>query len=396
MTLCRFGFVAIMHQDQAYEMAIAVPVEGSQADEHIQRGASLPIMGVMGSKPQNKEKMMKKILVIASMMLLGSSGAWALTLAGEQIQNTVHLTYDVNGNTQTAIDANDGNGFVVDRKIDIQVVEEDVNKTVDVNPNQQDVDLTFTIANQGNDWQVYTLSIEQLASDDFDPTDCNASDSGGTHTLPYDVNISKEDNLTVKIQCNIPNTPTVEDDDNGTIRLIATANDKHGRPNQCENGDADIEDTVQNICADGTGTSGTAADGDYDGIHSDNGTYHVLSADLIASKTSCVLWDPVDLATNQKRIPGAVIRYAIQVENTGSADASTVTVTDDVPTYTTYGVGTSGLTQVARIVTETCNCASPGASNGDSISESGGTVTANFATISAGESECAYFDVTVD
>jgi hypothetical protein len=25
MTLCRFGFVAIMHQDQAYEMAIAVP-----------------------------------------------------------------------------------------------------------------------------------------------------------------------------------------------------------------------------------------------------------------------------------------------------------------------------------------------------------------------------------
>ncbi len=345
---------------------------------------------------------MKKVLIAASMMLIGSSGAWALTEAGVQIQNSVHLTYDVNGNSQTAIDANDSNGFLVDRKIDVQVVEEDQDKTVDVNPNQQDVDLTFTIANQGNDQEDYNLTMEQLTNDDFDPLNCeiDINDGNGYGNFPKTITIVKETNATVKVRCDIPNQGSgagqVEDDDNGTIRLIATASNDHGRPNQCENSDADIEDTVQNICADGTGTSGTAADVDHDGVHSDNGTYHVKSADLTASKTSCVVWDPVDEADNPKRIPGAVIRYAIQVNNNGSANASDVTVRDNVPTYTTYGVGTSGLTQIARIVTETCNCKNPGASNGDSISESGGTVTADFNTILAGESECAYFDVTID
>jgi uncharacterized repeat protein (TIGR01451 family) len=352
---------------------------------------------------------MRKILIAALGMLLGSSGAWALTQAGEQIKNTVQLTYTVGaaGNVQTPVDADDGDGFIVDRKIDIQVVENDINKTVDVSPNQQDVDLTFIIANQGNDEETYELTMENLVApdDDFSPSAAcliDIGDGNGYVAFSPTITIAKETNATVKVQCDIPNTPTVRDDYNATIRLIATANNLHNRPNQCEHSDPDTLGTVatdaQNVCADLIGTGG---DLNHDGIHSDNGTYHVKSADLTATKSSCVVSDPVNGTSNPKRIPGAVIRYEIEIKNNGSAEAKDVQVTD--PIKAQFG------TSAANLDIRTAACpgtdagthacaAKTGASEANANTSGAGTnsVTLDYNTVAAGSTECGFIEVTIE
>ncbi len=62
------------------------------------------------------------------------------------------------------------------------------------------------------------------------------------------------------------------------------------------------------------------------------------NANLVITKTSTVVSDGVS-ATNPKAIPGAVVRYTISVTNTGdqAVDASTIVITDPLPSTVTYG-----------------------------------------------------------
>ena len=62
---------------------------------------------------------------------------------------------------------------------------------------------------------------------------------------------------------------------------------------------------------------------------------------LTVRKTSEVLSDPVNGATNPKRIPGAVVRYSVNVVNggRGTVDASTLAISDPVPARTDLYVG---------------------------------------------------------
>lgn len=57
---------------------------------------------------------------------------------------------------------------------------------------------------------------------------------------------------------------------------------------------------------------------------------------LNVSKVSSVVWDPVNLNSNPKRIPGSIVSYTITVSNsgTGSVDASSLVITDVVPDNT--------------------------------------------------------------
>jgi uncharacterized repeat protein (TIGR01451 family) len=332
---------------------------------------------------------MKKIVIAAAVMLLGFVSVQADgTAANTDINNSVTLSYKVSGTTQTTVDATD-TGFKVDRKIDIYV--DTASTPVDVAPGAQDQNISFYVVNQGNDIEDYNLTVDStIAGDDFDPSSCTLSAS----TLPAGASFNVatgqltdmpiDGNATIVVTCNIPaaGTPHVVDDDNGTISLTAVID---GRTN--DSGIADDPAVVQNVFADGTGTD----DGNYDGTFSDRGTYHVKSADLTASKTSCVTDTRAFNSANPKRIPGATIRYAIQVNNTGSADATDVSTTDHLKTQLTYSA--------AYIREETCDCSSPSgtANEGDATtSNSGQDVTLNFGTISAGNSECAYIDATIN
>lgn len=65
-------------------------------------------------------------------------------------------------------------------------------------------------------------------------------------------------------------------------------------------------------------------------------TQKSANANLLASKTSTLLSDPINGTSNPKAIPGATIRYEIGVINTGTltVDANTIVITDPLPTAT--------------------------------------------------------------
>jgi len=357
---------------------------------------------------------MKKILVIASVMLLGMVAANAAgTAAGTQIDNSATLSYQVSGVNQTAV-ASNTDSFLVDNKIDFTVAHQDT-AAVTVVPGQTSAVLTFTVANNGN--KVQDFSLSSLANDNnpfgetdtFDATNVqvfvdsngNGVYDSGTDTATFIDELAPDTNVTVFIVSDIPSTQV--DGDVAEYTLIAqvaqggSAGSQGADITSDNSGTADNAMTEEIVFADAAGANGSTDGGAKNGKHSDNDAYKVVTAKIDVTKTSCVIWDPVNTSTNPHRIPGAVVRYAIDVNNTGSADATSASLSDTLSGNLTYGVpASSGLTAVSRIATETCNCTSPGASNGDTVSEAGGVVTANYGTVTAGTHECAYFDVTVN
>ncbi len=94
---------------------------------------------------------------------------------------------------------------------------------------------------------------------------------------------------------------------------------------------------------------------------------------------------------NPKAIPGAVIRYTITVANSGSEDATTVEVVDNVPSNTTFTAGTLylGAAQLTDGV--------QGDDEGDYNLTNVGAITVEVATLAAsGGSITITFDATVD
>ncbi|WP_456391520.1 hypothetical protein [Nitratifractor sp.] len=319
---------------------------------------------------------MRKKIAAAAAALLMATGAYATgTAAGTSIDNSVTLSYDVGGVAQTAVNSNTDT-FVVDRKIDVIVTAD--NTPLDVPPSAQDQNLSFTIVNQGNDTETFDLAgTYNLTGDDFDPQNCSIIDSGGNTVSS--VNLAEDANTTVYVSCDIPDNTQVQADDNGTVSLKATVN---GRTN--DSGDADDPTVVQNVFADGAGSDDNEHEGDY----SARGTYHIISPNLTASKSSCVIDDPVNGTTNPKRIPGATVRYVIEVKNEGNTDAENVQTIDTIDSH----LSITG----QEILSGACNCASPSGSSAGSASTSGQDVTLDFGTVAAGDTECAYITTTVN
>ena len=334
---------------------------------------------------------MKKILVIASTMLFGLIGAnAAMTAPGVSINNTATLSYDVGGVNQTDVNASDA-GFVVDRKVDVEVANTDPAKTVDVTPAAADQELHFTIANKGNDTEEYTLSYADLTApdDQYNPSNCQIDAGAGFVNFTTTITIAAETNATVTVQCDIPAQGTVHNDDNGTIVLTAAVN---GRTKA--NDDVDDPAVVQDVFADGAGETGDAA---YDGKHSDRGTYHVVSADLSLVKTSIVTEDPVHAAggaTQPHRIPGATVRYCFVVDNNGSADASNVNITDDFTADNKDKLTVVKAGHVVQANSTACDCAAVADASGDVSTAN--AIKTGAATVNANQRMCAYIEATVN
>jgi len=355
---------------------------------------------------------MKKILVIAGTMLFGFIGANATgTNYNIDINNNATLSYSVGGVSQTD-EVSNTDTFKVDRKVDTTVATTDTtNKIVvpgdNIAPQDNNKPLTFTVTNNSNGAQSYILEVSNLATgtatlagggtDNIDFTGdvkvCTDATCTGGNIAGTEIAFTEDQTITYYVFADIP--ANTADDSRASIALTATAVDTGTTtPMTDDKGIADDAATVQVVFAEGAGDA--AGDAQYDGKHSALSAYEVVTATVDASKTSCIIWDPVNLTTNPKRIPGAVVRYAVDVNNTGSADATSVSLSDGLQSDLSYGTSAPAPAAVARISTETCTCTNPGADNGDSISESGGTVTANYDTVAAGTHECAYFDVTIN
>jgi len=109
------------------------------------------------------------------------------------------------------------------------------------------------------------------------------------------------------------------------------------------------------------------------------------------SKSSCVINDPINLTTNPKRIPGATIRYAVEIRNTGGGSSSSAIALDTISSV--FNTATT-----PKVATGACSCATGGGV--DSGSVSGADVTINFGSVAAGSfvtptKECGYFEAII-
>jgi uncharacterized repeat protein (TIGR01451 family) len=290
----------------------------------------------------------------ASLALIALSSVGALqsafavgTPSGTSISNQATVDYSVGGVSQTQI-ASPTATFVVDSRIDLEVVRLNLVAPITARPNEQNVVATFTVTNSGNSTQSYQL----IASDPTNLTvfgnaesaalegalnlatawDANGDgdydlgeEAAGTGDLVADATVR------VFVLADIPATAV-----NGqfaSIRLTtraATAGSSGGTLANEDNG-VDIAGGVPQVVWADTGE---------DNSESVDNQYSILSATLSVVKSAVVISDPFNGTTNPKAIPEAVVEYTIDVTNSSPTTAATaVTVTDTIPANTTFVSG---------------------------------------------------------
>ncbi|MDP4574829.1 hypothetical protein Q9K02_06710 [Qipengyuania sp. G39] len=336
---------------------------------------------------------------IVPLIALGASPALAAgTDAGTTIQNTVSVSYQVGGVTQNDQEATDE--FVVDRKIDLTVAEVGGTQTV-VSPGSTQQVTTFQVTNLSNDTADFGLTVDQQAggagafggTDNFDTTNTLIyvdTDGDGDWTdevaVTYIDELAPDETRTIFVVSDVPIDQVTGDV--ATVILTATAYAGGTAGSQgalLATSATNTVDAVDTVLADGAGET----DAQYDGAFSAADDYVVSAAALTVTKISSVIEDPVSGTTNPKAIPGATIQYCISVTNAaGSATATGVNVTDDVPTGLTY-TDTN-----FPVSTNSTSCDVAGATGTGSYADP--TVSGTLDDIAAGETRTLIFQAIID
>jgi len=309
------------------------------------------------------------------------------TASGTSIANTATVNYQVSGVAQPLIQSSPtGNStssgtpttFVVDNKINLTVSRVD-GTAVNVTPSGTNFVTTFKLTNTGNTAQGYQLAPTNEATstanpfggaaDAFDMSNvrrfvstaaCSVASATPTYASATDTatlvnTLAPDACVYVFIVSDAPSTAT-----NGQVSVVTLT------ATTAVAGTSAATLATQTAGADTAGTVDVVfADTGRDAIESASDAYIVASAALSVAKTSTVISDPFNLAVNPKAIPGAVIEYGITLTNTGSSNATVVTITDQLPAagvvYTT-GTYNSGASDVRITV---------GATNTFCVAESG-------------------------
>ncbi|HEX8668469.1 MAG TPA: hypothetical protein VF727_08890 [Allosphingosinicella sp.] len=341
--------------------------------------------------------------VLAVAALSASPAFAAGTAAGTPINNSVTLTYKVGGVDQSSVSASDS--FVVDRKVNLTVAEVG-SATTSVSPGQTAAVTTFLVTNTSNAALDFALAPTQLSggtaahggTDNFNvnnvlmyaDTNNNGSYDAGTDTaITYLDELAADDSKRVFVVADVPLGRSTADV--AGVRLTATAAESSGSVGAL--GATVTQSTGANTIGVDTVFADTNANGNVarDGAHFAEDDYTVLAAAITAAKTNTVISDPLNGTTNPKMIPGAVVEYCIKVQNAaGGTTASNVSVSDTVPTATTYD-SSFGIKVNGTVTGSTCNA--DGTSGGSFAS---GTVSATMADIAAGTTRTVVFRVSVN
>ncbi len=322
---------------------------------------------------------------------LSTSPAFAAgTTAGDSITNNVSVAYQVGGVDQTEETASDT--FTVDRKVDV-VVAEVGGASTSVSPGETQAAITFDVTNSSNDVVDLDLSIVQSTTDDFDISnvqfyldDGNGIFDAGDTLITFLDEMAEDETRTVHVVGDTPISAT-----NGQTADVALIADAHAGGGAAALG-AELTDTagantagIDTVLADLAGDEDVANQGDF----SDTDTYVVAGADIVVTKASTVVSDPINGTTNPKAIPGATIEYCITVANAaGAATATGVNVNDVLPADVTYDAG------FGIFVDGDATCASGVA--GGSFDATDNEVDGVLSDIAASITRSLYFRVTID
>lgn len=358
-------------------------------------------------KPSNTPRRLALVAGLMSAGMLSQGFAAITTAAGTTVSNTASITgYTVGGVQQltggSTIDSN-ASDFVVDRKIDVVVAQSGSPVTVLAGAPARV--LTFTVTNTSNAPLDFNLSAADAANGATVPGGTDSDDvDGGTYTIYADTDgdglfdplvdtsvITSLSNIpaesvtvgahirTVFVVANIKTTSL-----NGAYigaSLTAAAREVGGGA-LTETAGADDAAVVDTVFADAAG----AIDAARNAAHSAYASYVIQTATLAVNKTSRVVWDPFNGTTNPKAIPGAVVEYCLEVVNSGAVAASSVVLSDAIPTNTAYysaqpvspaGAPTPGVTTGTGAV---CGVTPDGVSLG---SYAANTVTVNYGSVAA-------------
>ena len=310
-------------------------------------------------KRQNTTHQIRFIIIALATVLLVASGrpAYAAgTVAGTNVTTNATVDYQVGGMSQNQLNSAGSGAFVIDRRINMTVAESGGAYTT-VIPATTDQALTFTITNSTNDMVDLNLLYSNDANgatgpfggtDTFDtPTVRFYQENGATggFQIAQDTLVTFLDEVaadgikTLYVVSNIPSG--LADTAYSFGKLTATAHVAGGvgalGALYTQTAGADTAAGVETVFGDNAGP----ATGDIarDGKHSDDDGYDVVTATITVTKTRTIISDPFNGTTAPKAIPGAVVEYCIQVSNTGSATASTVTIEDLIPIQSTYSAG---------------------------------------------------------
>jgi uncharacterized repeat protein (TIGR01451 family) len=323
------------------------------------------------------------------------------TTAGTTITNQVTLDYKVGGIDQNQVTASDS--FTVDRKVNLLVTEN--GSTTSVTPGQTAAVTAFVVSNTSNAPLDLALAVTQLSggsaahggTDNYnvsnikmyvDTNSNNGYDPGTDVEITYLDQISADDSKTVFVVADVPLGRSTNDV--AGVRLTATAAEANAAGSL---GSTITQTTGANTSGVDTVFADVATDGNVlrDGIHFDEDDYTILAAALTATKTSRVISDPFNGSTNPKMIPGAVVEYCIAVANAaGSATASNISVSDELPLQTTYD-SAFGIKLNGTVTGGSCNA--DGASGGSYAS---GVVSGTLTDIAAGVTRTLVFRVSVN
>ncbi|MEE9327971.1 MAG: hypothetical protein V3U71_11850 [Cocleimonas sp.] len=133
-------------------------------------------------------------------------------------------------------------------------------------------------------------------------------------------------------------------------------------------------------------------------INQNQDILYTRPTDVSIKKISCAIRDPINITTNPKRVPGATIRYAIEISNADIGSASNIVVDDSVPA--TFDIASI---QNLQIINGACDCtgvvsasANPPPGTGNGVHP----IKLNFGTLLGGSAatptkKCGYFEVNL-
>jgi uncharacterized repeat protein (TIGR01451 family) len=323
------------------------------------------------------------------------------TTAGSTINNVATVTYSVGGTPQGTVTSNTV-GFVVDRRITLTMTEPG-NATTSVAPGATNQVTTFLVTNTSNAPLDLGLSVAQSTAahsgtDNFDVTtpeiwiNTGPSIASATYDPTNSVQVAYLDEIAadasryVFVLSDVP-AGRVTNDVSG-IALTAQAREAGVAATQgaivTATSGANTA-SMDTVFADIAG----ATDGATDGRISARDDYTVAAAALTATKTSTIISDPINLLVNPKMIPGATVEYCIVVANAaGGASATAPTISDAVPTQTTFVPG-------SILINGTSTCTG-GAAGGAYTTTPVPTVSGTLADVAPGASSSLRFRVTIN
>lgn len=301
----------------------------------------------------NQMKYLAAILLLAGVQQAQAAG----TVQGTNVANTATVDYTVGGVNQPDVSSNTVN-FLVDRRINLTVAEVGGTAT-SVIPGSIDRITTFTVSNTTNGVQDFRLLATNDApgagtafgnSDDFNGSNVRVFvDSNGNgiydpalDTATFIDELGADQSRTVFVLVDIPVAQVNGDVAGVTLRAFA-ANSGGAAvlgADAVQTAGADTPGVVDTVFGDTAGAPNTTGDLARDGSHSDDDEYDVVTAALTVIKSQTVVSDPFNGAVNPKAIPGAVIEYCVDINNTGATQADAIVMTDAIPANTTYQPGT--------------------------------------------------------